>query len=485
VSKSSKVRIENRIADHGSYGIIINGGSGCVVVNCTVVDCSEMGVSLAATTKAIVFNNCIAGSSICLNIDKPSNVQSDNNLFFGLCVGQTSGQTTKRLLTGWQYVTAEDGKCGLDIHSVQMPVVFKDEGVKSAGVFTKDGMPVSYLFQNLPLPKGTYAFWLPVRSYAGQPIAAGDYEVRLVESDFKWNYLSHIGDTGPDCGFGPLTASANPNFVAFASKDTVVMLEGWSEGHTALRCFDVKTGEIRWSLPGSNTSQGLVVKDGIVYFLYASQGAGVSRLTRVNATTGAVMPWPGAVSGHMFPVTGPNSYSMAVLGDRLYVANAVGNKLTVLKTADGTTEKTPEIASPKAVAGDDKNNLLWVISGGSLVAMDATGKRVAQSNVVADPADVAACNGKLAVASYKTGKVHILDVGNPGAIKPVGELGKGDGPYGKIEPDRFFFQKAPGWFPAEVHRPRHTFRRIQSGRSWLGYANRLVARQGASPRRGV
>ena len=518
VTKSEKARMENCLVDQGSFGIVVNGGSDCVVVNCTVANCTEMGMSLAATRNAVIFNNCIAGSGKCLNIDTPANLQSDHNLYFGLFIGQMNEQTPKKILTGWQYVTALDNKPGLDLHSVSMPVAFKnieagdfttttvvpwaldraatggwgtaqlagvkaptddiqgkdrgghldvgavqttiqaprtadgqfivskDEGVKSAGVFTKDGMLIAYLFQNLPLPKGTYSFWLPVRDFIGKTIPAGDYDVRLVESDFRWKYLAPVGDTGGDVPWGSLNASANPGMVAFGTKNTLIMLESLSEGHTALRSFDIATGKIVWSLPGSSFVQGLVVKDGVIYFLYEQNKAkGESRLTRVDVATGKVMPWAGSETGHMYPVPGTGAYSMAALGDRLYVANAAGNMLYVIKIADGTIEKTLPIASPKGVAGDDKNNVLWVISGDTLVAIDAAGKKVAESKVVPEPACVNTCNGMLAVASHKTGKIHILDAANPNALKQTRTIGQGDGPYGKVQPDRFFFQKAPGW----------------------------------------
>ena len=514
VGKSDKVLIENCIADRNNYGIIINGGSECTVVNCTTSDCVEMGISLAATKNAVLFNNCIAGSGICLNIDNPANVQSDSNLFFGLFVGQMADQPSKKVLSGWQVVTALDDKKGLDLHSLQSPVQFKDpnsgdfapttvttwaldravtgeggvadfagakapkadingksrvgrvdigavettveaprpadgeltiakdDGVKSAGVFTKDGMLVAYLFQNLPLSAGKYSFWLPARDYCGRTIAAGDYDVRMVESDLKLTYIDHVGDNR-GIRYGAYTASANPKFVAFADKNTMVMQQGESEDHIWLRGFDTVSGEIKWFTYGVTAAQGLAIKDGVVYTLirYGNQ----SRLTRVNAATGAVMPWEGSKTGHLMLDLGKDAQSMAALGKNLYVADAKANKLDVIAIADGKLQAPVNVPSPKCIAADDKNNLLWVISGDSLIAIDATGKQVAACKAVEDPASVSVCAGKLAVASHKTGKVYFFDAAKPAQLKPTGEMGKGDGPYGKVQPDRFFFQKALGW----------------------------------------
>jgi hypothetical protein len=203
--------------------------------------------------------------------------------------------------------------------------VSKDEGVKSAGVFTPDGMLVSYLFQNLPLAKGTYSFWLPARDYVGKPIAAGKYEVRLAESDFHWRYLNHVGDTG-GLRFGAETASAIPKLVAFANDNTLILMQGMSEDHMELRGYDAMTGKVRWYTHGLSEVQGLAVKDGVVYYIRENNKAkGESRLTRVDAATGEIMPWPGSPSGHAFPVIGTPARSMAALGDKLYVAHASAN----------------------------------------------------------------------------------------------------------------------------------------------------------------
>ena len=510
-------RIENCISDGNSFGAVINGGSDCVVVNCTIADCKEMGLGVSASPGAVVFNNCITGSGVCLNIDKVENVKVDYNLYTGIYLTQMSDQPPKKFLTGWQYVTSEDGKGGLDLHSVQMPVQYKDAkagdftavnalpwaadravtaqwgaskfagvsapqsdvadkargerpglgaveatmkaprtadgtfaiskdaGLKSAGVFTKDGMLISYLFQNLPLQAGTYSFWLPARDYIGKPIHAGEYEVRVAESDFKWKYLNHIGDNGGD-RYGPYTASANPKMVAFASKDILVMQQGESEDHISLRGYDIKTGKVLWYTYGCPAVQGMAVKDGIAYSLVSyNAGKKQSRLTRVNALTGDIMPWPGTETGHAVLTLPVDAWTMAAFGDYLYVADAAGNKLHLLKIADASIAKTLDVASPTGIAADEKSNLLWVISGGELLAMDRDGKQVASSKVVADPASISAWHGKLAVASHKTGKIHFLDASDPKNLKQVGEFGKGDGPYGKFDLERFYFQKAPAW----------------------------------------
>ena len=55
-------------------------------------------------------------------------------------------------------------------------------------------------------------------------------------------------------------------------------------------------------------------------------------------------------------------------------------------------------------------------------------------------AALAARDGRLAVASRATGKVHFFDARDPKRrSKPQGTLGTGDGPFGPYRPDRFLF----------------------------------------------
>ncbi len=499
-------RLENCVSDQNRFGIAVNGGADCAVVNCTVINCPEIGISVAASPNVAVFNNCVVGSALCLNIDAPAGKHVDHNLYFGLLLGQMNGQTSKRVLTAWQYLT------GLDRHSVQLPVEFKeftpvsvlpwaldrattaewgapelagvkapltdllgqprtgrpdlgavetvtkapraadeqftvasDKGLKSAGVFNKDGVLISYLFHNQPLPKGTHSFWLPVRDYVGQPIPAGDYEVRLAESDFKWTYLNHIADNGED-GHMERSATRNPDFVAFAPGDLVVVQQGPSEDHTGIRAYDVHTGKMRWYVYGASNAQGLTVgQDGMIYYLYgADRGKGESRLTKVDTATGKVLAFPGSNYGHVYPILSADVRSLAALGDRLYAAAGESNKLFVITMADGKVEKTLDVPAPKSVCGDEKLKLLWVVSGESLLALRADGSRVAESKPVPAPVAVNARDGKLTIASAKTGQVHIFDASDPQNLKPLREVGRGDGPYGESLPDRFAFQKPDG-----------------------------------------
>ena len=169
-----------------------------------------------------------------------------------------------------------------------------DDGLKSAGVFTTDGRLIAYLFQNLPLAKGEYFYRLPGRDFQGRPIATGAYEVRVVESELRWNYLGQVGDTGAAAPASS-TASVNPIRSAFTDSGVLVLQQGWSEDGANLRGYEGSTGRNLWVFEGRTDMLGLAIGgDGAAYSLRPSGNQG--QITRLDPKTGKVAPtegWPG------------------------------------------------------------------------------------------------------------------------------------------------------------------------------------------------
>ena len=141
---------------------------------------------------------------------------------------------------------------GYDLGAYEAPVlpsrpadgtfqVAADEGVKSAGLFRPDGTLVRYLFQGLPLKKGTYAFVVPERDLFGRAIPAGTYELRLAEANVGWQYRTHASNAGADNR--PENAdSVHVGSVAFLPDGALLAASGWSERHINLRRGDVPHG---------------------------------------------------------------------------------------------------------------------------------------------------------------------------------------------------------------------------------------------------
>jgi len=506
LSNSKGCRVENVVADGNRYGIVLTGGEGNVVVNCTMAGNASLGLSLSSGKTLTAFNNLLTDSATAVLIgDQVTGVTLDHNLYLGFSIGKFHAQPPRSTLNGWQFMS------GQDAHSVSIPVTYQDvtnglykatnvldwaqdrpvtaewgatklagheapaddiDGVKrpaapglgayevtakaarpaagsftvsarddfvSAGVFDKNGKLVTYLFQALPLAKGKYSFWLPSRSWREKPIAAGDYEVRVLESKLDWKYLGFIANTG-DPNSAAAAAPAHPDALAIDDGGRVLVARDINEGHINLRGYD-GTGKYLWLFHGtSNKMNGLATAaDGLLYALRIEGTA--MRLSRVHPATGEIAAWGQDDYGSVV-LKGPAIYTgIAALGKQLFYTDTSNNVLRVGTTDSPEPTQSITVKTPTSPSGDAKAGVVWVISEGTqLVAVSPDGKVVGQSPAVARPVALAARDGRLAVASAATGKIHLFDCSNPAALKEVGALGRGDGPDGPVLSDRFWFQ---------------------------------------------
>lgn len=512
IDNGQQPRVENVISDHNRFGIVLNHCTHGVVVNCTVADCEETGLQFPTGTGTVAFNNIVANVSTSVNIGASKDIKLDYNLYLAQYIGKMDEQIVRSLLVGWQALS------GLDAHSVQIPVTFRDagngdytptsvlpwalnrmstddwgiakfagvsapktdaagarrqgtpelgavlssakaprpadgqftvtrgDGLTSAGVFTKGGVLIAYLFHNLPLGKGSYRYWLPSRAYQGLPIAAGTYEVRMVESKLRWQYLNHIGDNGDDAPAMSGTASFNPACAAFLP-GCVLMGEGQSEDHTNLRCYNIADRQLRWTMTGSCGMRGVAIgSDGHAYTL-RNFGADKVWLTRLDPATGKIIPWGGEGLEHLIIPMGKGS-GLTEFGGKLYTV--ADDKLITLDIASLVRDPqhpviagTLPVATPSKPSADATTQCVWVISTGKLVALAPDGTVRATVTPVADPVAIAAVGGKLAVASAATGKIHLFDAHDPANLKPLRTVGTGDNPYGAFALDRFLFKRVP------------------------------------------
>ena len=334
-------------------------------------------------------------------------------------------------------------------------------GLTSAGIFTAQGRLVGYLFHNLPLVKGSYNFWAPLRDFEGSTIPAGKYEIRLLEQQTRWEYLGGVGDNG-EVSPANRTAPVWPDWIAFDSWGTLFVGHGWSEDHTNLRAYYADTGELRWTLPGSSDLFGLTMGGDNALYLLVRQNQKQTRLTRLHPSTGKVIPFGLPVrpvfsrddkqSGTMMAKAGEGQRIIDLFG----MLAATRTKLFLL-TADGTLYwsdlREPNfvkadfaLAGLKTIAGDRCTDLLWVVTKEMhLQSYNMAGKLLSDVVVLPDITALAANNGRVAAACSTTGKVIIFDANNQGVLKEMHSIGRGDGFYGAIANDRFAFQDA-GYF---------------------------------------
>jgi len=319
-----------------------------------------------------------------------------------------------------------------------------DRGTKSAGLFTADGRLVRYLFHNLPLKKGTYGCVLPTRIQLGAEVPAGDYQLRVVESNLRWRYRAMTANNGRQ-GSKLTTDQHHTAFVALAPDGSLLLGAGWNERGENLRSRDLRTGDARWVFRGQSGMNGLCVGDDQrIYCLRAEPGKGRYGLVKLDAASGTPMPWPDGQP--MITLTAEESKlrGMAQLRGTLYLADSEGNRLYAAALDKPSLERWLELKAPSSPAADRARNLVWVISSREkLLALEPGGKVRAESTAVSSPIGLAVRGDRLAVASAATGKVHLLDCSDPEKLRPIKTIGRGDGPYGPVLPDRFYFQQHP------------------------------------------
>ena len=499
-------RVEDSVVSGNRYGIVASGGRDVAIVNCSMVGNTSLGLSLPTGERTVAFNNVIADGSVGVYLGEGlKDARVDHNLYFTMFVGKQAGQVGRKSIGDWHALTALDGRsvrlpatfrddgrpssvlewdparastsdwgvaefAGVkappldpegkprvgrpDVGAFESPIVARssadgtftirgDAGVKSAGVFEPGGRLVAYLFHDLPLLKGDHRFRLPSRDFEGKPIPAGAYEVRVVESDLEWAYLGPIGDTG---AAWPATASASVNPVrsSFDERGILVMQQGWSEDGANLRGYDAATGRWLWAFEGRTDLAGLTIgRDGFAYSLRPAGDRG--QVTRIDPKTGKVAPTEGWPGGQVMVDGVAKVVGFVALGDRLYFADAGSNRVRSMPIAKPSIDREFSLAGPVAMAADESRGVLWTLDArGMLVGSSTEGRKLAEAGPIPSPMAIAARDGRVAVASKGTGKVHLFDVADLGSIKPIRTIGRGDGPHGPIVADRFAFQSSAG-----------------------------------------
>ena len=105
-------------------------------------------------------------------------------------------------------------------------------------------------------PKATYGFVLPSRSEQGAAIGPGDYELRLVESNLRWNYRMLTANNG----VGTRVDESDRDGVwrvCFGPDNSLILAGGWNERTENIRAKDLASGKPVWSVPGGAETLGL------------------------------------------------------------------------------------------------------------------------------------------------------------------------------------------------------------------------------------
>ena len=316
-------------------------------------------------------------------------------------------------------------------------------GITSAGIFTTDGILVRYLFQNTPLAKGTYEYWLPTRDWQGRPIAANNYQLRVTEADLSLAYIAAAGNgdlamsmRAP--GGVANRASLEPHAVAFAADGRVLVAQSGFESREFMRSYDAEMNQIVWSFPGIGHTVGFAVDKKGRALAIRSDGM----LMRLNGATGKGAPFAdGMISKVMSEVlTAPSG--MTIAGENVYIADVAANKLIRLSGDELNTTGSLTVTAPTQPAYDAKTGLIWVISAGKeIIAITEAGEVKAQLALVGKPGLLAANNGRLAVYDRQHNKITVYNSANPAELNILSTIGTGGEGYGVIRGDRFWDPK--------------------------------------------
>jgi len=488
------------LTDNAAIGMTISGCRGCRVFN-NLVAGSQIGASLAGSTDLMLDHNLylctFTGSfgdvkgrpsrqkvgawasltgqdrhSLMLPVTLSETYATTNTLDWSPALPVTAPWAAKELggvkapsddIDGkprgdWQGV----GAVAIAVGKPPRPAdgtfeIASGAGVASAGLYTKSGDLAAYLFQNQPLPKGKYDFWLPSRTWTGLPIAAGDYELKVTEADLAFEYVAAAGNGDAVTSAAPKTKNGSrlgldPQMVAFPPAGGLILVRSGFESHVHVQSFSTDLHTFHWALEGGGETRaaGVAIDDKGRFCLLRQTDGSVLRL---DAATGADAPFAGGTLLKILdkPWTDPKQpgSGLAFWNGKFVSADPAGNRL-VLWNGE-TFDRTGEIAvaSPAWPSADAKTGLVWVIKEGKeLVAVDAAGQVKATAAPVPEPTLLAVADGRLAVWSNSARKVSVFDCSNPAKLALLHTIGTGDDGYGPIKVERFWSPTSLALSPA-------------------------------------
>ncbi len=227
-------------------------------------------------------------------------------------------------------------------------VISSDDGVKSAGVFRKDGALLCYLFQGLPLRKGSYEFWLPARDFLMRPIQPGDYEVRVLESRVTCEHMGYVANKGVE-NFGVNANDMHGQQLAYADDGRLVICNGWQEKGIIISDMDPASGKASWHLGGSTDMDGIAVGDNHLAYVLEN-GENNLQLIQLDTRTGACQPWPDKDYKQYFSFKHVSCKSrLTFLRGQLYLSNADENKVYYTSAASPTFTDSFTVPAPDSL----------------------------------------------------------------------------------------------------------------------------------------
>lgn len=505
VDHADRFRGTNLVLAKNRSGASLFADSASALINCTIVDNIAIGLTVSRSNHVTIFNNVIVNSPTAVNLaDNNMALSLDHNLYVANNIGKLEGEVARTTLPGWQRITGQDAHTlslavefkapkdgdyspknslywapsqsvvsgwavpaqngiaapGIDImgqkrhqsvgaYEPTLPSsrppdgffnIVSADGVKSAGLFTHNGVRLASLFQNLPLPHGKHDFWVPARDDRNSPIPPGSYELRVVESHLSNIYLGLAGNFGQSSNRLDNCSWAEEMF-AFDAEDRIYIAQNSFENGMGVRAFDTQYTVPRWMMPGGGGTVGIATDSRWLYYLQKSSKDKYN-LRRIELETGK-MGKIGPTAGNLMLTFSDLVHGMAVLDGKLYVSDTGKGRIVVGDCDDPHFSEVAALPGVASITADVSRHRLWAFaSADRLWTLDTRSRTITLlPSPVPGLQSISACNGKLALLATITGKIHIYDCTDPGNLRPTRTIGTGDGPYGPIKPDRFWFQR--------------------------------------------
>lgn len=337
----------------------------------------------------------------------------------------------------------------------------------SAGIYDLAGHLVRQLWAMKPLEMGLQnGEWDGLDEF-GLPAPAGDYEFRVVLNDASYRNVGIMGNTGSPANEMQHIQHGVAS-VAVDAKGNIYTANGWEEAGHDFKVMD-PTGKTifhaRYQIRNGNPNgapYSIAVDDGYIYCgmggWASEQWKSKQQIQRFTIANGTLEKFTGLTEneGHIQLYEWPEKQvpegtpevdaammrapirSLAINGDTIYSADALGGKIWKFNKVTGVTLGSFPVALPHAVVFDSKGRL-WIGHEHKNVSIySANGEKLATP--ISDIGEIRALafapDGKLYVADGKAAQVKIYDV-NDTTVKLARTFGEPAKP-GDYAADHFY-----------------------------------------------
>ena len=504
LSGGSKNRVAVNAVSGNRTGIMMNSEKNAVVSNCTIYNSNGLGLSVNNTTDSAFFNNLFAVNALAVYVAQNNvNLLMDYNLYWGSLIGKgrdvpaptldiwrsleeldyhsifeeiifadaENDDFTVTNLQAWRPFIKVDGfgasrtaittdmngkafnnviGAFADNRGVFMTRATGDFTVKGAdvycslGVYDKDNKLVLWLFNMLPLKPGTYSYWMPATDMFGNKLNAGEYTVKLTESNLKLRFITAAGNDAADPTKRPNYAALGVDRAIFDSKSRPVLILNWSESYEQVRGMNADLTSQNWSIPGSSTAYGGAYDNMGYVYLLRENDRDTYILQKIDEDKGTILEdTPNQYGVVINKSDAPDADGIAFLNGKVYIASKSANKLY---NGYNLEDYIDTIGSPSLPVTDFERGLLWYVSDNkNIIAVNENKETVVTFETGFDAVVSVGVNGtRMVIADAELGQLIRYDITDYNNPKEIGRIGSGDGPYGKMTMDRFEFQSFNG-----------------------------------------